>query len=344
MELNHRLKDLRLSGIRRFTALAKTVPGCVMFTLGEPEFDTPRPIVDSCIRAMEEGRTHYTENRGSRDLRRAIAAFEQKNRGLSYTEDEILVTAGATEAIYVAMTGLLNPGDEVIIPIPAFSLYDTIAKLCGAVSVPVDTSEEGFQLTGALLEKVITPNSKLLILNSPNNPTGVVYTEENLRAIASLVLKHNLFVLSDDVYWGLGHCPTFSQFTELKDRILSVQSFSKPYAMTGWRLGYLMAEKALMEKLTPLHGHILTCAPSMVQKAGIAALDFDPSPMAQAYEERRSYVCKRLDAMGLPYHRPEGAFYVFPSIRHLGLGSEEFCTRLIQEGRVATVPGTVRAA
>ncbi len=344
MELNQRLAELRLSGIRRFNALAKTVEGCVMFTLGEPEFDTPRPIVDACIRAMEEGCTHYTENRGSLELRRAVAAFEQKYRGLTYTEDEIIITAGATEAIYLAMTGVLNPGDEVIIPAPAFSLYDTVARLCGAVPVSVDTAPAGFQLTGELLEQAVTPKSKLLILNSPNNPTGVVYTQKNLEDIAALAEKYDLFVLSDDVYWGLGPCATFSQFDNLKGRILSVQSFSKPYAMTGWRLGYLMAEQKLTEKLTALHGHILTCAPSMVQQAGIAALAYDPSPMAKAYEERRLYVCSRLDAMSLPYSRPEGAFYVFPSIAHLGMTSEEFCTRLIKEGGVATVPGSVFGA
>ncbi len=341
MEWNHRVNELRLSGIRRFSALAKTVEDCVMFTLGEPEFDTPQPIVDACITALKDGCTHYTENRGSLELRRSIAAYEKEHRGLDYSESEIIVTAGGTEAIYTAMTGLLNPGDEVIIPTPAFNFYDTVTRLCGASPVPVDTFGAGFQLTGELLEKAITPRTKLLILNSPNNPTGVVYTPENLKDIARLVRKHRFFVLSDDVYWGLEHCLTFSQFVELKDRILSVQSFSKPYAMTGWRLGYLMAPQSIIEKLTPLHGHILACAPSMVQQAGIAALAYDPKPMADAYRARREYVCRRLDAMGLPYAKPEGAFYVFPSISHLNMTSEEFSTRLTTEGKVATVPGSV---
>lgn len=341
MELNENLAQLRLSGIRRFTALAKEVGNCVMLTLGEPEFDTPKPIIDACKKALDDGCTHYTENRGDAGLRTAISAFEAKKRGLSYCPDEIIITAGATEAIYTAMMGVLNPSDEVIIPVPAFSLYDTIAKLCGAKVVSVHTADDGFQLTKDRLEKAITSKTKLLILNSPNNPTGVIYSKDNLEGIRELAKKHGFFVLSDDVYWGLSPCTTFSQFHDLKDQILSVQSFSKPYAMTGWRIGYLMTSSSLAGKLTALHGHLLTCAPAMLQRACMTALDVDPAPMAQSYKARRDYVCRRLTEMGLPFHTPQGAFYIFPSISHLGLSSDEFCTRLIREGHVATVPGSV---
>lgn len=340
-ELNHNLDGLRLGGIRRYTALANQVGGCVMLTLGEPEFDTPLPIREAAKASLDGGCTHYTENRGSASLRKDIAEFEQRSRGLSYTADEVLVTLGATEAIYVAMTGVLNPGDEVIIPTPAFSLYGTVAQLCGAVPVPVDTAPRNFQLTAEALQRALTPRTKLLILNSPNNPTGVIYSRENLEAIRELVRNRDLFILCDDVYWGLSPCFTFTGFTDLKDRILAVQSFSKPYAMTGWRMGYLMAEKTVLERLNVFHAHTVTCAPSMLQAACLAALKWDPSPMAQSYRQRRDYVCGRLDDMKLPYATPEGAFYVFPQISHLAPSAEDFCTRLITEGKVATVPGTV---
>lgn len=341
LNLNRNLDGLRLGGIRRYTNLAKEVGGCVMLTLGEPEFDTPQPIREACKEALELGRTHYTENRGEAAVRLAIAEFERQKRGLSYTAEEVILTLGATEAIYIALAGVLNPGDQVVIPTPAFSLYDTAARLCGAEPVSLDTSGTCFQLTAEALEKVLTPKTRLLILNSPNNPTGVIYSRENLEQIRQLVKERDLFILCDDVYWGLSPCFTFTCFSDLKDRILAVQSFSKPYAMTGWRIGYLMAQEEIAAKLNVIHSHTVTCAPSMLQSACFAALKYDPTPMARSYEERRACVCRRLDKMGLPYTAPQGAFYVFPSIRHLGIASGEFCTRMIREAKVATVPGSV---
>lgn len=202
----------------------------------------------------------------------------------------------------------------------------------------------GFQLTADALAQAITPRTKLLVLNSPNNPTGVIYTEENLRRIGSTIQGKDIIVLSDDVYWGLSPCFTFSQLTGLRPQILSVQSFSKPYAMTGWRTGYLMAPLEVAQKLTALHGHCVSCVPAMLQQACLTALTVDPMPMAQCYTQRRDYLCARLEQMGLPHIRPQGAFYVFPDIRHLNMTSDTFCTRLIREGRVATVPGSVFGA
>ena len=338
-ELNHNLRGLALGGIRRFTTLAQERGDCILLTLGEPEFDTPGPIRQACKDALDRGRTHYTENRGDLALRQAISRFERQSRGLDYAPEEILITLGATEAIYTALTGVLNPGDEVIIPTPAFSLYDTVTRMAGAVPAPVDTTENGFQLTAAALEAALTPKTKVLILNSPNNPTGVIYPPEHLAAIDRLPQARDLFVLCDDVYWGLSPCPTFSQLTHRKDRILAVQSFSKPYAMTGWRAGYLMAPREILDRLAVLHSHAVTCAPPMIQEACLAALEWDPGEMARAYEARRAYVCHRLETMGLPCARPEGAFYVFPSIG--SRSSEAFCLRLIPEAGVAAVPGTV---
>ena len=341
-ELNHNLRGLALGGIRRFTTLAKERGDCILLTLGVPEFDTPLPIRQACKDALDQGRTHYTENRGDLALRQAISQFERRSRGLDYAPEEILITLGATEAIYTALTGVLNPGDEVVIPTPAFSLYDTVTRLAGAVPVPVDTSKDGFQLTASSLEAALTPKTKVLILNSPNNPTGVVYTPEHLAAIDRITRERELFVLCDDVYWGLSPCPTFPQLAHGRDRILAVQSFSKPYAMTGWRVGYLMAPRAVLDRLAVLHSHAVTCAPAMIQAACLAALDWDPKEMARAYETRRGYICRRLEAMGLPCARPEGAFYVFPSIG--SRSSEDFCLRLIQDAGVAAVPGTVFGA
>lgn len=344
MDLNTNLDGLRLGGIRRYTALAKERGGCVLLTLGEPEFDTPAPICQAAKDALDAGATHYTLNAGDLALRQAISRFELENRGLHYTPEEILVTLGATEAIYTAMTGVLNPGDEVVIPTPAFSLYDTVARMAGAVPVPVDTREDGFQLTARRLSAALTPRTKLLILNSPNNPTGAVYTRENLEDIAALLQNREIFVLCDDVYWGLGPCFTFTQTPGFRDRILAVQSFSKPYAMTGWRLGYLMAPAAVLSSLSVLHAHCVTCAPAMVQAAGLAALRWSPAEMAAQYARRREYICRRLEGMGLPCGTPQGAFYVFPKVSHLAADDRAFCVRLIQEARVATVPGSVFGA
>lgn len=341
MILNRNLEGLGLGGIRRFTNLAKEQGGCVMLTLGEPEFDTPLSIRKAAREALDRGFTHYTANAGDLGLREAISRFESQKRGLTYSPQEVLVTLGATEAIYTAMTGVLNPGDEVVLPTPAFSLYDTVARMAGAVPVAVDTEKDGFQLTAAALEKALTPRTRLLVLNSPNNPTGVVYTRENLEAIAALIQSRDLFVLCDDVYWGLSPCFTFTQFSNLKEKILAVQSFSKPYAMTGWRVGYLMAQRQILDRLTVLHSHCVTCAPAMLQEACKAALLHDPTPMAESYAHRRARLLSRLKAMGLSCPRPEGAFYVFPQVSHLTKDDREFCVRLIQEAKVATVPGSI---
>lgn len=344
MELNRSLDGLRLGGIRRYTNLAKDVGGCIFLTLGEPEFDTPLSIRQAAKDALDQGFTHYTANAGDLSLRQAISQFEAEKRGLSYSPDEILITLGATEAIYSAMTAVLNPGDEVLIPTPAFSLYDTVARMAGAVPVPIATAQDGFQLTAQAVQQALTDKTKLLILNSPNNPTGVVYSRENLTEIAKLVESRDILVLCDDVYWGLGPCFTFTQFPNLKEKILAVQSFSKPYAMTGWRMGYLMAPVSLLQRITVLHSHAVTCAPAMLQAACKEALRFDPAPFARSYEERRTYLQDRLQKMGLPCTPVQGAFYLFPKVSHLCDSDEDFCVRLIHEAKVATVPGSVFGA
>ena len=341
MPLNPNLSDLTRSAIRVYTNLARTVDDCVMLTIGEPDFDTPQPIKDAAIRALNANQTHYAPNQGTPALRQAIAAWES-NRGCACTEDQVLVTVGACEALYVALTGILEPGSEVIVPTPGFLLYDTIAKAAGAKTVPLDLTATDFQITRESLEAVMTPNTRAIVLNSPNNPTGAVYSAESLAAVKKAVLGKPIWVICDNVYQQLSsvEVPDLSLDEELRQQVLLCQSFSKPYAMTGWRVGYLIGPEAVMPRLLLLHAGMVTAVPTFLQTACVTALETDTSAMAETYARRQAYVCGRLDAMGLRYPKPEGAFYVFPNIEKFGMTSGEFCTRMIREARVATVPGS----
>ncbi len=337
--LNDNLKALQPSAIRSFTALAKQTPGCVLLTLGEPDFDTPQPIKDALCDALQAGQTHYAPNAGTESLRSAIAKYET-DRGYACTAEDVLVTVGATGALYTALTGILNPGDEVVVPTPAFPLYESIVKAAGAKFVPLDTRKDGFQLTQEALAAHITPKTKAIVLNSPNNPTGVVYTRESLDAVKAAVLGKPIFVICDNVYAQLaeGVCPDLSCDPQLREQVLLCQSFSKPYAMTGWRAGYLAAPAWVMERLRLLHAAKVACVPTFIQSACETALRTDISAMAASYADRRSYVCQRLEKMGLSFPKPEGAFYVFVKIPETD--SARFCTRLIREAGVALVPGS----
>ena len=339
--MNANILNMKPSGIRRFTALAKATPGCKMLTIGEPDFDTPEPIRAAAARAMAEGLTHYAPNKGTDSLRKAIADYESK-RGMACTMDNILVTVGATGALNTALTGLLNPGDEVIIPIPAFPLYESIATAAGAVPVFLDLQKSDFQIDKAALEAVISEKTRAIVLNSPNNPTGCVLSWESLNIVAELAQKHDFYILCDNVYAALSSepVPDLTLRSELRERCVLCQSFSKPWAMTGWRLGWLAAPAALVDKFTLLQAAQIASVPTFLQKAAETALNVDVADMAYGYRKRREYVLNRLDAMGLTYPRPEGAFYVFPDISGFGMDSEEFCIRLIEEGGLAAVPGS----
>lgn len=340
--LNAAVYTAKRSAIREFSALAKATPGCVSLTLGEPDFDTPLPVRDAAWDALCSHETHYIENNGARALRERIAAYEHDKNGMDYTADEVIVTAGATEALFVALFGILNPGDEVIIPTPAFVLYEEIVKLCRGVPVFLDTAPDGFQIDAARLSALVTPRTKAILLNSPNNPTGCIYDAESLAAVQSIAAERPLFVICDDVYRQLFYGTeyhSFAEFRALRDRLLLVQSFSKPYAMTGWRMGYLLADAPVKERLELLHQFMVVSMPAPFQRAAIAALEYDPAPLVETYRRRRAYVLSRLDGMGLDYPEPLGAFYAFPSIRRFGLEDREFCTRLIREGSLAVTPG-----
>ena len=341
MKLNHNLDALERSGIRVFTNLARQTPNCRMLTIGEPDLPTPEPIKAAAAQALKDGLTHYAPNQGTEGLRRAIAAFEAR-RGRPTRESEVLVTIGATQALNIALTGILNPGDEVIIPTPAFSLYDSIVKAAGGRSVFLDLTKTGFQIEERALKKVLTPRTRAIVLNSPNNPTGVVLNRDSLSAVsAALREAPDCWLICDNVYGALAYTevPDLSLEPALRNRVLLCQSFSKPYAMTGWRVGYLVAPEETLERLLLLSAAQIAAVPTFVQAAAQKALEVDTEPMRQIYAKRRSYVLSRLEGMGLSFPTPEGAFYVFPDISKYGIPSWEFCTRMIREGRLAAVPG-----
>ena len=339
--LNQNLSALKRSGIRLYTNLAKTVDDCVMLTLGEPDFDTPEEIKAAALTAIFQNRTHYAPNQGVEDLRHEVAAFETF-RGYECTPEQVLITVGATGALFTALLGILNPGEEVIIPTPAFPLYASIVTIAGGKPVLLDTKPDNFQLTADALAKAITPKTKAIVLNSPNNPTGAVLSEDSLAAVKAAVLGKDIFVICDNVYQGLSEekLPDLSLDADLKPQILLCQSFSKPWAMTGWRVGYLVGEADVMQRLLLLHAAEVAAVPTFLQDACVAALTTSTREMARVYAKRREFVCRRLREMSLSFPEPKGAFYVFADISHLGLSDEEFCTRLIKEAAVATVPGS----
>ena len=334
--LNQNLNNLKRSAIRVYTNLARETPDCVSLTIGEPDLDTPENIKAAAVAALQDNRTHYAPNQGTAALRQAVADYE------NVKPEQVLITIGACQALFTALLGILNPGEEVIVPTPGFGLYETIATIAGARTVCLDVTKTGFQIDKAALEAVITPKTKAIILNSPNNPTGVIFSEESLAAVKEAVLGKPIFVVCDNVYNQLsyGACPDLSRDTELKDQLLLCQSFSKPWAMTGWRVGYLICPEYVMDRLLLLSAATITAVPTFVQEAAVTALKTDPAPMRQIYARRREYVCSRLRDMGLAFPEPEGAFYVFVDIRKFGMTSDEFCTRMIREGKVAAVPGS----
>ena len=338
--LNSNLSALKRSQIRVFTNLARETPDCAMLTIGEPDFDTPESIKAAAVASLQGGNTHYAANQGTLPLRQAIADFETA-RGNETSADRVLVTIGACQALFTAFLGILNPGEEVIVPTPGFGLYESLIHIAGAKMVELDISKTGFQIDEAALNAAITPKTKAILLNSPNNPTGAVLNEASLAAVKRAVLGKPIFVIWDNVYSQLSYtdCPDLSLDRELKEQLILCQSFSKPYAMTGWRVGYLICADYVMERFLLLSAATITAVPTFLQDAAVEALKTDPAPMREVYRQRRDYVCGRLREMGLTFPEPEGAFYVFPDISEFGMGSEEFCLRLIREGKVAAVPG-----
>ena len=341
--LNEAVYGARRSAIREFSNLAKQTPGCVALTLGEPDFDTPKEIRDEVTRSLDNHETHYIMNNGIPALRARIAEKENQRLGTSYTQDNIIVTAGAEEAVFLALFSILNPGDEVIVPMPAFVIYEEITGLCRGRFVPMDISDNDFQIDREKLESLITPRTKAIVLNSPNNPTGCILNRESLEAVRDVASERNIFVIADDVYQELTYtddCHSIGEYhADLQDKLMVVQSFSKPYAMTGWRMGYICVDASIRERMELVHQFMVTSTPAPFQQAALRALDVDVTPFLETYRKRRAYMLRRLEEMGLPVVEPEGAFYAFPSISKWQLSSGDFCRRMIQEVGLAATPG-----
>lgn len=345
--LSRTVTDLKKSGIRKFFDLLDTMEDVVSLTVGQPDFITPWHIREAGIESLQRGKTYYTSNAGLPALRAEIARYLTRRFGLSYTPAETLVTVGGSEAIDLAMRALLEPGDEVIIPTPSFVCYEPLARMCGGVPVILPTRpEDRFKLTASALRAAITPRTKLLVLPFPSNPTGAIMTIEDLREIAEVLRGTNVAVLSDEIYaeltFGKPHI-SIAALPDMKERTILAGGFSKAYAMTGWRMGFLAAPAPIAEQMLKIHQYAIMCAPTTSQFAAIEALrngDADIAMMVEEYDRRRLYIHEQLETLGLSSFLPEGAFYIFPDIRRFGLSSEEFCNRLLYEERCAIVPGT----
>ncbi len=347
--MNKTVQELKPSGIRRFFDIAAEMENVTSLTIGEPDFSTPWHIRQAGIKTLEDGKTWYSANAGMIRLREAIAAYCERHFSLSYDpKDEIIVTVGGSEAIDLSLRVLLQAGDEVLVPEPSFVCYAPLATLTGATAVPVVTTEEdSFRLTADALRAAITPRTKALIFPFPNNPTGGVMRREDLEAVAAVLRDTDIVVISDEIYGELTYGDTphvsIAAIDGMKERTVRISGFSKSFAMTGWRLGYVCGPQPIMKQMLKLHQYALMCAPTTAQYAAIEAMengDEDVVTMRNEYDMRRRYILQRLRDMGLPCFEPEGAFYVFPCIAGTGMTSEEFCTRLLKEKHVAVIPGT----
>ena len=346
--LADKIVEIKPSGIRKFFDIVSEMKDAISLGVGEPDFDTPWHIRDEGIYSLEKGKTFYTSNSGLKELRMEICNYLQRKQGISYDwSHEVLVTVGGSEAIDIGLRAMINPGEEVLIPQPSYVSYDPCAILAGAVPVIINLKEENeFRLTARELEEAITEKTKVLILPFPNNPTGAIMEKEDLEAIAEVILKHDIFVMSDEIYGELtykGEHVSIASLPGMQERTILINGFSKAYAMTGWRLGYACGPREIIEQMTKIHQFAIMCAPTTSQYAAVDALkngDGDIAEMRKAYNQRRRYLLHAFQEMGLTCFEPYGAFYVFPCIKEFGMTSEEFASRFLEEEKVAAVPGT----
>ena len=346
--LSKRVSELKPSGIRKFFDIAATMKDVISLGIGEPDFDSPKPIIEAGIRSLKESQTHYTANRGIMPLREALCTHLQKLYGVSYDPaTEVVATVGGSEALVLACTAVLDPGDEILLPTPCFVSYQGVIVLAGGVPVEVPgTMENNFMPDLAALEKAITPRTKAILINFPCNPTGAVADMETMTGIGRLAETHNLVVISDEIYdrlvYGVKHI-CFSALPGMRERTILVGGFSKSYAMTGWRIGFAAAPEHLMEGMARVHQYIIMTAPTMAQFGALEGLscceDF-VEHMHTEYDRRRRLIVEGLNYIGLPTFEPRGAFYAFPKVSVTGLDDETFANRLLQENRVAVVPGS----
>lgn len=340
-------RDLKPSGIRKFFSIAEEMEDVISLGVGEPDYQTPLPVRQKAIASLEEGYTKYTANAGIKELRQEISRYLKRRFDMGYEEEQVLVTVGGSEAIDLVTRAFINPGDEVLIPEPSFVAYDAITRLAGGVPVPIVTQEEeDFRLTPEALRAAITPKTKLLVFPYPCNPTGGIMRRKHMEEIAAILRETEIIVLSDEVYaeltFGEERHLSISSIEGMYDRTIVVSGFSKAYAMTGWRLGYAAGPVQIIELLNRIHQYSLMCAPTTAQQAAVVAMqrcDDAVEAMVADYDSRRQMMVERLNAIGLHCYDPKGAFYVFPSIQSTGLTSQEFSMRLVEEERVAVVPG-----
>ena len=350
--LSKKIVEIQPSGIRKFFDVANEMKDAISLGVGEPDFDTPWRIREEGIFSLEKGRTFYTSNAGLKELREEICSYLERKIGVSYDPmQETMVTVGGSEAIDVALRCMLDPGDEVLIPQPSYVSYLPCTIMADGVPVIIPLQYENeFKLTVEDLKKAVTPKTKVLVMPFPNNPTGSIMTKADLEPVAEFIKEHDLYVLSDEIYseltYGADHV-SIASLPGMKERTLLINGFSKSYAMTGWRLGYICGPQVIVEQMTKIHQFAIMCAPTNSQYAAVEALrhgDADVAQMRTAYDQRRRYLMHAFKEMGLSCFEPFGAFYVFPCIKEFGMSSDEFATRLLEEEHVAVVPGSAFGA
>ena len=345
--LSDAVQSLKPSGIRKFFDIVSEMKDAISLGVGEPDFDTPWHIRDEGIFALEKGKTFYTSNSGLKELREEICNYLKRKQNITYDpQSEVIVTVGGSEAIDIGLRALINPGDEVIIPQPSYVSYEPCAILAGAKPVIINLKAENeFRLTAEELRNAITDKTKVLILPFPNNPTGAIMERKDMEEIAEIIIKNDIYVMSDEIYAELtykGEHVSIASLDGMKERTILINGFSKAYAMTGWRLGYACAPKEIIKQMTKIHQFAIMCAPTTSQYAAVEALkhgDEDIKMMRQAYNQRRRFLLNAFKEMNLECFEPYGAFYVFPCIKEFGMTSEEFATRFLEEEKVAAVPG-----
>lgn len=345
--LSDKVVKMKPSGIRKFFDIVSEMPDAISLGVGEPDFDTPWVIREEGIYSLERGKTFYTSNAGLLELREAICEYMERRFHVAYhPKNECLLTVGGSEGIDVALRSMINPGDEVIIPEPCFVSYVPCVDLAGGVPVRIHLKNENqFRLTKEELEAAITDKTKIVILSYPNNPTGAIMEKEDLEAIVKVIIEHDLYVISDEIYAELtytsGHV-SIASLPGMRERTILISGFSKTFAMTGWRLGYALGPSLIIEQMTKIHQFAIMCAPTTSQYAAISAMkdcDKDVEHMRESYDQRRRYLLNEFKEMGLPCFEPKGAFYMFPCIKKFGISSEEFATRLLHSQKLAVVPG-----
>ncbi len=346
--IGKKVADIKPSGIRKFFDIVQETEGAISLGVGEPDFDTPWHIRDEGIYSLEKGRTFYTSNSGLKELRQEVSNYIKRTQGVVYDPmSEIFITVGGSEAIDLAFRAMVDEGDEVLIPQPSYVSYEPCAVLADAVPVIIELKEENeFRLTAEEVLEKVTDKTKILVLPFPNNPTGAIMEKEDLEKIAKVVIEKDLYVLSDEIYGELSYKSkhvSIASLPGMKERTILINGFSKAYAMTGWRLGYACGPEAIMKQMVKIHQYAIMCAPTTSQYAAVEALkngDEDVRVMREEYNHRRRFLLNEFKRLGLPCFEPYGAFYVFPCIKKFGMNSDEFCTRLLKEEKLAVVPGT----